>query len=152
MILNEWAKIGIKYNAVFHMYSSAQLYIFHHIKLKSTQISLSYLNNTMINFLCVAVVDASFLISSEKNWNKKLLVRFVCTSIGTRCCWTWSLFNKMASIDTDIFHHSISIEFSYNTLLLNYLNNHGEIYILIRPSALKCLTTFSAIVVGNQDA
>ena len=64
---NTCDNIFISYNAVAYLYFSEQPHVFYHIVLTVADIMLRFFNNVIMCLMCAIVLEASCLLSSEKN-------------------------------------------------------------------------------------
>ena len=70
IILIDWDKIDNRCSAVTHLYCSLQPSVISQMIIDCALRNFIYLRNWMIFLLCAAVVVASCLLLSEKNWMK----------------------------------------------------------------------------------
>ena len=94
--------IDIRYNAVAHLYCSAQPYVFYHILIIVFCIMLRFFNNSMMRLMCAVVVTEYCLMSSDNNeWNTECRAR--ACGVVTNYVFVGALkcSNEISSIDTD---------------------------------------------------
>ena len=136
-----------------HLYWSSQPSRWSHMVLISVTISSLFFNSSIIHLLCAAVVEAYFLLASDKNeWNIEWRDKLPDADNGFGCCVSIKCSDEMPSIDTDLFppyySYWICSEKCHHCICIIKTTQ----YILIWPSALECLTVLFSTVICIKDA